>query len=98
MNKYSITLLIICLADLAFTALGINMQVLQEANPILLWALKWGLSGLIIVKLFFTIIPIIFLEYVWRSGKIEKKRMRLYYRFGIWVYFLVLSGTIACNY
>jgi len=96
MNKYGITLLILCLSDLVLTVIGIKMHVLQEAGVLLCWAqAHWGLTGLITVKLIFSIVPITILEILWRSGKIEQKRMRIYYRIGIWLYFLILAGSIG---
>ena len=95
MNRLGLTLLIICLLDLIRTALGIHFGYLEELNPMLNYFLvHWGLSGFILAKLFFVVVPILVLETVSKIQLLAQERIRFYYKIAISAYVLILGGGI----
>ena len=92
-NRLGLALLIICLLDLTGTALGIHFFDLWEANPMLRYFFaKWGLSGLILSKLFFVVVPILILEIISKYDPGARRRIRTCYKFLIFAYLLIFAA------
>jgi hypothetical protein len=88
-----LTLLIICLSDLSWTALGVHFGWLNEGNPMLNYFLSnWDLSGFILVKLFFVIVPILIFEIMRKHNPEVRRRIRAYYRFLIFAYLSIFTA------
>ncbi|MDP3052313.1 MAG: DUF5658 family protein [bacterium] len=96
MNRLGLVFLIICLLDLTGTALGIHFGYLGEANPILNYFLiDWGLSGFILAKLFFVVVPIFVLEIISKYDPGVRRRIRTCYKFLIVAYvFIFIMGNL----
>ncbi len=93
MNRLGLTLLIICLLDLIGTALGIHFFGLWEANPTLRYFfVKWNLSGLILYKLFWVVVPILILEIIRKYDPGARRRIRTCYKFLIFAYLLIFAA------
>jgi len=95
MSRAGTILLSICFLDLTGTALGIYFGYLDEANPMLNYFLiRWGLPGLILVKMFFVAVPLLILEIAPRFDPIAQQRIGIYYKVVISAYVLILAGSI----
>jgi len=96
LSPYAVILLLICFIDLTLTALGIYLRILEEGNPLLYYFLSvYGLSGFILVKVFFIVVPISILEVMPKINLISKRKVVLYYWILIPSYVLILvAGTV----
>ena len=96
MSKYGKILLFICLLDLISTVMLIGLFGFGELNPLMNYFLiNHGIIGMSIAKLFFTIIPIGFLEYMRTK---HQQLVDKYYIIGIFayiiIYLFVLGGVL----
>lgn len=95
MNRLGIILASICLIDLIGTIFGIHYFHGIEKNPILNYFLEhWGLTGFVISKMFFTIVPISALEAILKLKLASPQKIEMCYKITIWGYLLILLGSI----
>lgn len=95
MSRLGIILAGICLIDLIGTIFGIHYLHGIEKNPILNYFFEhWGLTGFIISKIFFTIVPISTLEAILKFKLTSRRKIEMCYKIIIWSYLLILIGGI----
>jgi hypothetical protein len=57
--KWIILLTVICIADVVTTIIGIQRELIYEANPIMAWSMnKWGFEGFVVFKLIMNFISL----------------------------------------
>ena len=98
MSKYGLILVIICAVDLISTIILINLRW-GEASPLLSKCfLTWGISGLVIAKVFMNSCAILFLEVCYRkkpSVFAFGKGIKFYYMLIINLYFVFYAAGIG---
>ena len=96
MSIWEIILTSICLIDLTVTVLGICLGYFEESNPMLNYFLeRWGLSGLILSKTFFIVVPFSFIGITLKFDWIGRRTVGFYYKIALLSYILILEGSIA---
>ncbi|MBU2633445.1 hypothetical protein KJ751_03000 [Patescibacteria group bacterium] len=98
-SKFGVILLGICFFDLGATSLGIHFGYLDEMNPLLdYYLVQFGLWGLILSKIFLSVVPVFVIETVNKIGLITKWQLKIYCSIAIFIYVLVLLITAMSLY
>jgi len=98
-NKFGIALVCVCISDLIFTAVGLEMGWFEELNPLFEWAIvRWGTLGFIVTKLFFIVVPVAMIEILTRHYDMARRKISNYYKFTICAYIFILGTGILIQF